>query len=144
MEDVLKFENRDSLYKFLIDEFGLTKTEERYDSKNFGNFFITLSSRDFLLRYINDRSILNIEISSHSDPTKWYGLSFIRDYIYNPENINADVGHLDNTSRVKELNDFLRKDFGLISDLFNRENYEDTIAKINLLLKKQFLQKFNK
>ena len=34
--------------QFLIDDFGFVKTDEGYDSKNFGNFYISLSSKDFL------------------------------------------------------------------------------------------------
>jgi hypothetical protein len=142
MEEVLKFENREQLYSFLIDDFGLIKVKEKYDPEAFGNFFIILSANDFLLKYINDRSFLTIEIASQVEPSQWYSLSFIRDYIYNPENMNADDGESDNATRVKDLNDFLRKDFGLISDLFNKDNYKDTQQKLNKLLKQQFDRRF--
>jgi hypothetical protein len=108
MEDLLKYENRDQLYKFLIDDFGVVKVDEKYDAQKFGNFFITLSTKDFFLRYTNDRSYLSIEIASHSEPSKWYDLSFIRDYIYHPENINSDDRSIDNNIRIEELNGFLR------------------------------------
>ena len=138
MGDILEFENRDQLYASLIDDLGLVKVEEKYDSKYFGNFFITLSSKEFLLRYINDRSILDIEISGNSEPPYWYPLSFIKNFIYSRDNIKGDDTGLDNATRIKELNDFLRKDFDLISDLFNVDNYKDTRQKLDELLKEQF------
>jgi hypothetical protein len=142
MKDILNYGNRDQLYKFLMSDFGLVKVDENYDAQAFGNFFITLSSKEFMLRYINDRSYLAIEIASHLEPSKWYDLSFIKNFIYHPENINSDDRSIDNTTRIEELDSFLRKDFDLISDLFNNDNYMDTRQKIDELLKEQFNKKF--
>ena len=142
MEDILRYESRDRLYDFLIGDFGLVKVEEKYDPKAFGNFFITLSAKYFFLRYVNDRSYLTIEIASHSEPTMWYDLSFIRSLIYNHDNINQDDRSIDNITRIEEFHNFLRKDFDLISDLFNNDNYIDTRKKLDELLKQQFDQKF--
>jgi hypothetical protein len=142
MEDILKYENRDQLYKFLIDGFGLVKVGEKHDPKAFGNFFITLSAKEFLLRYVNDRSYLTIEIASHSEPSKWHDLSFVKNFIYHPDNINSDDRSIDNNTRIEELNSFLRKDFDLISDLFNNDNYTDTRQKLDELLRQQFNQRF--
>ena len=139
MEDILNYNKREQLYKWLIDDFGLTKVEERYNDKAFGNFFITLSASDFLAKYVNDRSYLTIIIASHTEPSKWYDLSFIKDYIYNPDNINSE-DQPDNNIRIEELNSFLKKDFYLISDLFNKENYADTRRKIDKLLKDKFIK----
>ena len=141
MEDVLNYENRDSLYKFLIDDFGFMKVEEKYDSKAFGNFLIILSAKEFLLQYVNDRLYLTIEIASHAEPTKWLALSFVRDFIYNPDTINSG-DKLANSARISELNAFIKKDFDLIADLFDRDNYEDTRQKIDKLLKEKFERKF--
>lgn len=142
MEDILKYENRDFLYDFLINDYGLIKIEEKYDPKEFGNFLITLSANDFFLRYINDRSYLTIQISSRSDSSKWYDLSFVKNFICHSENIDSDDGSLDNNTRIQELNIFLRKEFDLISDLFNDDNYINTREKINTLLRQQFNQRF--
>ena len=142
MDDILNYEKRGQLYKFLIDDFSLVAVEEKYDSNAFGNFFITLSAKEFLLRYINDRSHLTIEIASHTEPSKWYDLSFIQDFIYNPDKINSEDRSKNNNTRIEELNSFLKKDFDLISDLFNNDNYIDTRQKIDKLLKEQFYKKF--
>ena len=40
MDKLLNYRKRDKLYQFLIDDFGFVKTDEGYDSKNFGNFYI--------------------------------------------------------------------------------------------------------
>jgi hypothetical protein len=142
MEAILKFENRENLFKFLIDEFNVEKIEEQYNYENFGNFFITLSAEDFMLRYINDRGFLTIEIASAIDPEKWYDLSFVRDFVYNKEKINADERKLSNNERVGELNSFLKKDFNLIRSLFSQQNYPETKYQLATLLKKRFDEKF--
>jgi hypothetical protein len=141
-EDILKYENRDKLYKFLIEDFGFVKLEERYDPKAFGNYYIILSSNDFLLRYIKDRSFLTVEIASHSEPSNWYDLSFIKNFIYNPDNINPDKQSIYSSKRLEDLNNFLKNDFELISDLFNIANYKNTQERIDELLKRQFNQRF--
>lgn len=142
MEDILKYENRDQLYRVLLNQLDLIKLEEKYYPESFGNFFITLSARDFLLRYVNDRSQLSIEIASLAEPSKWYDLSFVKNLIYHPDDINPDDSSKDNATRIDELNRFLIKDFDLISDLFNSANYTFTRQKIDELLKQQFNQRF--
>ena len=107
IEDILKYENRDQLYKYLIDDFGLFKIEEKYDSEYFGNFYITLSAEEFLLCYVNDRSFMDILISSKVEPSKWFALSFVKDLIDN-NMINADEKEMDNYTRIEELNKFLK------------------------------------
>ena len=142
MEDFLKYENRDHLYQALINDFDFIKVEEKYYPQSFGNFLVTLSSKEFLLRYVNDRSQLSIEIASYSEPSRWYDLSCVRNFIYHPDSINPDDSSKDNATRIEELNRFLIKDFDLISDLFNSANYTNTRQKIDKLLREQFNQRF--
>ncbi|OFX44944.1 MAG: hypothetical protein A2W95_08205 [Bacteroidetes bacterium GWA2_40_14] len=141
IEDILKYENRDQLYKYLIDDFGLFKIEEKYDSEYFGNFYITLSAEEFLLCYVNDRSFMDILISSKVEPSKWFALSFVKDLIDN-NMINADEKEMDNYTRIEELNKFLKNKFNLINELFNKKNYPITKMKIDEGLKQQFNLKF--
>ena len=141
MNDILKYENRDQLYKFLIDDFGLKKVDEQYDPNAFGNFYITLSAKDFLLSYVNDRSFMTINISSKLEPKQGLDLSFVRDLIYNPDNINNEEENMNNTERIEGLNNFLKKDFSKISILFKHNNYYNTRKQIDELLKEQFKSK---
>jgi hypothetical protein len=143
MEDILNYDKRNQLYQFLIEDFNFVKDEEKFDPKAFGNFYVQLSHRNFWLTYINDRSFLTISITSHWDPNNSYDLSFISDYIYDPENINNKQA-VDNYQRIETLNNFIRKDFDLIVDLFDKANYEDTKNKIDDLLKRQFCKHFQK
>jgi hypothetical protein len=140
MEEILKYENRDKLYDFLIKDFGLVKTEEYYDEKAFGNFYIILSAKDFLLSYVNDRSFLTIDIASKLEPSGGLALSFVKDLLYNPNEMNNGEVKT-NEERIRELNDFLRKDFEKICLLFNENNYYETKKHIDELLLKQFRKK---
>jgi hypothetical protein len=123
MEDILKYENRDQLYQFLIEDFGLVKVEEHYDGKAFGNFYIILSSEDFLLSYVNDRSFLDIEIASKLEPTNAIALSFVKNFLYHPNDINPEESEINNVKRIEYLNNFLKKDISKIRFLFNLDNY---------------------
>ena len=141
MEDIIKYENSGQLYQFLIDDFGLTKIKDKYDPTNFGNFIIVLSATSFFIRYLNDRSVLTVEVASKKEPNNWFDLSFIRDF-YNPNNLNANENGLDNVARIKELNAFLKRDFKQISEWFEDQNYSTNKAKLDGLLKEQFKRRF--
>ena len=143
MEEVLKYENRDQLYMFLISDFGAKKIEEHYDAQNFGNFYVVLSLANFLLRYINDRSFLTIEISKSIQPHSWIDLSMIRNFVYDKSKIiDSNEPRLDNKERITSLNSFLKKDFQLIMDWFNEGNYSDNRRTLDELLKQRFDKNF--
>ncbi len=137
MEEILKYENRDNLYKFLIEDFGFVKVNEKYEEQMFGNFYITLESQDFFITYINDRSHLNIEITSKQETSNSYSLSFVQSLIYDPININST--YIDsNIIRIEDLNDFLKNDYTKICELFNKYNYWDTKNQIDSYLMKTY------
>ena len=96
---------------------------------------------EFLLCYVNDRSFMDILISSKVEPSKWFALSFVKDLIDN-NMINADEKEMDNYTRIEELNKFLKNKFNLINELFNKKNYPITKMKIDEGLKQQFNLKF--
>ena len=139
MEDILKYENRDQLYKFLLDDFGFIIIEEQYD---FGNFLITLSNNEILIKYIKDRSFLSIDIANERFPSESIDLSFVRDYINNTYETNEEIKKLTNTVRIELLNNFLKEDFYKISELFNNQNYSDNRKKIGEYLKKKFIDQY--
>ncbi|MDQ3108979.1 MAG: hypothetical protein M3R17_03705 [Bacteroidota bacterium] len=141
LEEILIYENRDQLYQFLIDDFDFIKAAEKYDPVNFGNWAVELADKDITLTYYNDRSFLDINIAKKDERTDGYSLSFVQDFIYNPENINSDE-ITENVIRIKTLNNFLKRDFLKIKNLFNSENYIDTQQKINYLLKEKFFKRF--
>lgn len=142
MENVLKYRKRDKLYQFLINDFGMKKIAEGFDSKNFGNFYITLSLKDLFIDYINDRSFLDIHIRSKKNPNEFIRLAFLNNYLYNPSNLNNDDEGPDNSSRIERLNNFLKNDFDKICYLTNEDNFLDTKSKIDKLLKEQFIKRF--
>jgi len=142
MEDILKYENRDLLYQYFIDYLGFVKVEEKYYDQDFGNFYIRLAKDGILISYENDRWFMSVIISRNAYPTKWYSLSFVRDLIYDSENINGSEVVLDNAARINESNEFLKKDLDLILDLFNDQNYHDTKEKLDAGLKKTFHKRY--
>jgi hypothetical protein len=160
MNDTIKYEKRDTLYKFLLEEYSFEVKEDNYYPENFGNFSIVLgykegnrnassflksifsTSLDFLIRYSFDRSQLTVDMANKYDVgDKWYSLYFIHDLIYNPDSINVMERQKDNELRLKELNSFLQKDFGKISNLFSKRNYSNTKKIIDEGLKKSFYLK---
>lgn len=142
MDKLLNYRKRDQLYQFLIDDFGFVKTDEGYDSKSFGNFYISLSSKDFSLVYFNDRSFLDIRIKSKLHPEESISLTFLKNYLYNPAKLNNSDEGPDNKTRIERLNNFLKTDYEKICELVNENNYLETKTKIDELLKEQFLKMF--
>lgn len=128
-------ENREKLYNFLIQDFGLHKVQEEFQPENFGNFFVVLFSKEFLLRYVNDRSFLSIDIASQMKPSKWYDLSIVKALLYNEQILNETTG-------IEELNEFLRKELNHISELFGQQHYSTTKMKLEELSNQRAKQMF--
>ncbi len=139
MDEILKYENRQNLYKFLLENYQIKVREEEYYPDMFGNFEVYLEGDFFSLLYYNDRDVLSIKIDRKNGLGDWYALSFIKDLIYTPDAINANKAVKDNASRINELNDFLRKDFDKICELFTEANYPSTKKRLDEGLRKQFL-----
>src|ERR1700754_2370332 len=114
MEDLLKYENREKLYGSLLKDLNLKKVDEKYDTKAFGNFYVTLAAREFSIRYVNDRHFLSIEfLSKHAPPgaygfPNWLDLNFLLNLINDAPEINPN-DKLDNRTRIAKLNEFLIK-----------------------------------
>ena len=142
MDKLLNYRKRDKLYQFLINDFGFVKIDEGYDSKSFGNFYISLSSKDFLIDYINDRSFLDINIRSKLHPEGSISLTLLKNYLHNPAKLNNSDEGPDNKTRIERLNNFLKTDYEKICELVNENNYLETKTKIDELLKEQFLKRF--
>jgi hypothetical protein len=132
------------LCQFLIDDFGMVKINESQDSKNFGNFSITLSSDDFLINYVNDRLFFTIEIRNKTNLSDWYDLSTIKNFIYNPQDIYKQDESLNNETRINQLNEFLKNDFKQIEFLFSNKNYPGMKKSLDKLLREQFERNINK
>ena len=141
MKNLEIFENREKLYASVLKDLKLKKVDEKYYPENFGDFFIQLSSKEFSIRYIMDRSFLTIQIASNSFPSKWYDLSFIKNFINNADKINPG-DEFDNLSRINDLNDFLKNHFGRINELLNPDNYKKTFTEIDKSLKEEFKCRF--
>jgi hypothetical protein len=143
MTEQFNYEQRNTLYQFLIDKFNVIKIHENYDENNFGNFSIILAADSFLINYVNDRSFLSIEIASKVEESNWYPLSYIKNFLCEQKNIN-EVESSDNQSRINELNNFLQQNIFIISEMMNKDNYYSTKKRLNKFLKEQFDRNFGK
>ncbi len=142
MNDILKFENRDQLYSNLIEKYGAQKIEEKNDEVNFGNFYVTLSLSNFLLRYVNDRSVLRIDISGKIDPNNWYDLDLIYGVIYYKNKLQQSAFEDDNRTKIEVLNRFIETYLLQIQEWFEQKNYFNNRYMLNKHLREVFDKKF--
>lgn len=133
MINMLKYFRRRSMYQFLIDDFGMTKVFEKYNSKLFGNRHIKLSSDNFYLNYILDKSIWNILIESKFDEGNLMPLCFIMDYLNKLQHVDTMIIS-ENMLNVKQLNEFIKKNFQTISYLYSELNYKVTKKEIHTMI----------
>ncbi len=136
MEKYIKFEDRFQLYESVVKDLELKMVKEFCYPDINGSYFITFSAGEFLIRYDNSRygdgSELAIQVASNSAPSKWYDLSFIKNFINKAEKINP--GYNFYLKNIMELNDFLKSDFNKIAELLNQHNYRNTFKQIDALL----------
>lgn len=125
------------LYQFLIDDFGFVKVSDNYDSEIFGNFVVELRSGELTLIYINDRSFLTIDIANEQEPNQKLPLIFLKNFIENNRIINTE-DELPNSSRIEELNSFIRKELVKIRQFFTGKKFYSTKEEIDRMLKDEF------
>jgi hypothetical protein len=77
---------------------------------------------------------MDIHITSVIDPEYMFSLEEIKNYLYNPNEINKSE-FIDNNNRIENLNRFLKNDLDKIETILNEENYFTTKADIENLFK---------
>ena len=138
MDNSIAFKDRELLYGALVKDLKLQKVDEVYYPESFGNYSITFSAREFLIRYTSDRGQLFIFISSNYAPSKWYYLSVIKNFINNADKINVADENNFSLKSIILLNDFLKNDFYKIAELLNEHHYKITLKQIDDLLLQEF------
>ncbi len=139
MENWLKFEDREQMYGSLLRELNLQKIEEIYHANRSEDYFIKFSAKKFLIRYINDRHHLFLEVASNSAPSKWMDLKFIKNFMQKAKELNPDMAN--DLKEITELNEFLKVNFDEIAQLLSENNYQNTFGQISTLLKAEFIRK---
>jgi len=62
---------------WLFDDLGFRVTYHDYSPKAFGDSIVELQSDALRLRFVRDRSIIQAEIASLSEPERWMDLGFL-------------------------------------------------------------------
>lgn len=113
--------------KYFINEKGF-EVKEVQTSESFGNFYVVLTSDDFWISLISDRSQEFVNLSCDQG-NKWIVIEHIR-VILNPDisRVNLYI------YRFEESINFVKENYFAILNLFSNENITET----NRLLKKWF------
>lgn len=115
-------------FPWLFQELGFQTTHDTFDPTAFGNSTVTMTSPDFLVRFVRDRGQYAIEVAPHSDPDDWLDMEDIREVV---------AGHeLERSFDLKTLASRLREDYATLSDLLNT-NLRDIKKKLHLLYEKR-------
>lgn len=109
-------------FSFLLDDHGFRFMDARCDDNAFGNFYVDLSSDDFLFRLTSDRNVVSSFLASLSEPTRWYDVSLLRAFWrgLDPAALN----------RIGDEADFLREDYEKLKMAFSKTNWPDTREKL--------------
>lgn len=60
--------------RWLIDDLGFQVTHQEYDPRHMGNSLVVLASEALLVRFVRDRSHIEVSVASASEPERWYYL----------------------------------------------------------------------
>jgi len=130
----MKYEDREQLYKYLINDYGFKVIEEGYSPKIFGNFYDILAGKDILFKYVNDRSIISIEVSKDMAEPEWYYISLFKTLLYK----EATVDSVD----IEKENSFIKNEIDKIAELFNDANYPTTQKSLIKIRDQDFKKSF--
>jgi hypothetical protein len=136
MDSYLKFEDRAMLYESLLKDLGLKKIDEQYQPVMNGSYYIIFSAGRFLIKYHNSKygnqSELGIFVASNFEVNQWYPVTIIKNLINNESTLNT--GNDFKLTNIVGLNDYIKKNYDKIAELFNAQNYRTTIKTINDLV----------
>ncbi|MBS1587821.1 MAG: hypothetical protein JSS82_19995 [Bacteroidetes bacterium] len=109
--------------------------KEDANDRSFGNWFVTLVGGYILIRYVQDRSIISIEVASKQDPKEWFEVSLVKDYILG----EADRPGIE---KLEVLQEFLANNFERVQSIFAPDSYGQTKAAISRTRNERFKRMF--
>lgn len=62
---------------WLFQELGFRVTDHDYSYRQMGSSIAELQSDSLRIRFIRDRSVIQVELASHSEPERWLELGFL-------------------------------------------------------------------
>jgi len=119
-----RIDAKEASYDFLrVKGFKIKKEES---SGYFGDYYSIWVSKAFRVRFVQDKLVQSIDISSVGDKDAWYDLALVKGLINNENKLNI-------TSPIPELINFMKEHFSDIETLFNKKNYPETKHKLDEL-----------
>jgi hypothetical protein len=125
-----------------LDEKSFRRLGHSIIPQSFGNFFYTFANGSICIRFIQDRSVQNIEIASSIDDKPiddedWTDIGLIKSFLLKEENWKIGQG-----MSVDEKIDFLICYFDSIAEIFSSKNYTATALELSALSRKRNKQLF--
>jgi hypothetical protein len=62
---------------WLAQEFGFRVANDTYDHKHMGNSLVELRSDSIHVRFIRDRSLIQVQVAAPAEPERWFELGFL-------------------------------------------------------------------
>lgn len=111
-------------FSFLLEERGFELRGAKYDAEHFGNFYIDLSSNDFLFRLTNDRDVQSSFLAPLSEPGKWYDVPLVRSFFLKLDPTGTNT--LDDEAA------FIKMSYEQLETAFSKENWPSTRRKLEV------------
>src|SRR6266571_2116999 len=83
----------------LFNHLGLRTLAEHHNPASFGNAIVTLESAEVRVRFIKDRSLISVELSSLTEPDRWWPMDMLCQLVgVAALDSNRDVGECSTSS----------------------------------------------
>lgn len=109
------------IYSFL--ELNGFRLVDQGESTSFGDYYDTLETDDFRLRFSSSKSFQAIDICSNEDRGSWFDLGLVIALVENK-------AKLDEVVDIEICNKFLKDKLNRLKELFNSSNYPNTQRKL--------------
>lgn len=116
------------------------KAEEHQESLSFGNEQLIFSSEHLLLKFINDRGEIHVDVASKYASHKWFLLGYVLEFIEGKE----VCSYTNNQIRLSTASHWLQKDFQKVVEIFNQENVFNTIKILETFVQEKAKSRFGK
>lgn len=136
MSTIYKFEERDRLFSELKSALPLVLISEEYSEKSFGNFSIVFSSGNLIITYFQDRSTVDMLLTSIYTPNDLHLFALVMECFYDIPCLSADEET--NLERIDKYNNLTIHYQNELNKLFSAEDVFATTQIYKVYIKERF------
>lgn len=123
-------------FDFLFNNSETIVCDQVYDPDHFGNWLVTISTKLIVIKIVNDRGGITIEVRSVDESREWLDLRILINFLVGIDIVyvypHGDINEQLFRNQLTYLADVLKKYWGEISNFLNIIDYKEAEQKYRI------------